>query len=107
MFYREIHYSVDERKSGRNSGRTDDIKDVIVHELCSRGGCFFRFSHRLCDGNIGNGVSQRASDARLTELRQVKYTDVRICISALVYKWTLFSLAFPSGEGVTREARDG
>ena len=41
VFYREIHYSVDERKSGRNSGRSDDIKDVIVHELCSRGGCFF------------------------------------------------------------------
>ena len=98
---------MDERKSGRNSGRTDDIRDVIVYELCSRGGCFFRFIHRLCDGNNGNGDPQRAVDARLTELRQVKYTDEWICISALVYRRTVFSLAFPSGEGVTREARDG
>ena len=70
VFDRRIHYSVDERKSGRNSGRSDDIKDVIVYELCSRGGCFFRFSHRLCDGNIGNGDPQRASDARLNMSRQ-------------------------------------
>ena len=36
----------------------------------SRGGCFFRFSHRLCDSGIVDGVPQRAVDARLNMSRQ-------------------------------------
>ena len=43
----------------------------------SRGGCFFRCSHRLCDSGIVDGVPQRASDARLNELRRRKCTDVQ------------------------------
>ena len=33
VFNRKIHCSVKERKSGRNSDRLDDMKDVIVSEL--------------------------------------------------------------------------
>ena len=33
VFCRRIHLSVVERKSGRNSGRSDDIRDVIGYEL--------------------------------------------------------------------------
>ena len=76
VFNRKIHYSVDERKSGRNSDRSDDIKDVIAHELCSRGGCFFRFSHRLCDSGIGDGDPQRA--ASLRGLRNCDFRSIRM-----------------------------